>query len=138
MNFTPEQITKAKAAKSVEELLALAKENGMELTEEEAKNYFEQWHKEGELADDELDNVSGGCGGEEAPPAPKYHSGQRIREVSRSSAAVHGYVYATIISDGDVGDYERCGNYYYRIRYDNGQEVTYRESLIDEDFEVCG
>ena len=29
MNFTPEQIAKAKAAKSVEELLALAKENGM-------------------------------------------------------------------------------------------------------------
>ena len=35
MNFTPEQLTKAKAAKSVEELLALAKENGTELTEEE-------------------------------------------------------------------------------------------------------
>ena len=38
MNFTPEQITKAKAAKSAEELIALAKENGMELSEEEAKN----------------------------------------------------------------------------------------------------
>ena len=60
MNFTPEQLTKAKAAKSVEELLAIAKENGMELSEEEAKNYFEQWHKEGEIADDELDNVAGG------------------------------------------------------------------------------
>lgn len=60
MNFTPEQITKAKAAKSVEKLLALAKENGMELTEEEAKNYFEQWHKEGELSEEELDNVAGG------------------------------------------------------------------------------
>ena len=62
MNFTQEQLTKAKAAKSVEELLALAKENGLELTEEEAKNYFEQWHKEGELADEELNNVAGGCG----------------------------------------------------------------------------
>ena len=60
MNFTPEQITKAKAAKSAEELIALAKENGLELTEEEAKNYFEQWHKEGELADEELNNVAGG------------------------------------------------------------------------------
>ena len=60
MEFTQEQLAKAKAAKSAEELLALAKENGMELTEEEAKNYFEQWHKEGELADEELDNVSGG------------------------------------------------------------------------------
>ena len=37
MNFTNEQILKAKEAKSAEELLALAKENGVELTEEEAK-----------------------------------------------------------------------------------------------------
>ena len=42
MEFTPEQLTKATAAKSAEELIALAKENGMELSEEEAKNYFEQ------------------------------------------------------------------------------------------------
>ena len=60
MNFTPEQITKAKAAKSVEELLAYAKEIGFALTEDEAKFYFAQWHKEGELADKELADVSGG------------------------------------------------------------------------------
>ena len=60
MNFTPEQLTKAKAAKSAEELLALAKENGIELTEEEAAKYFADLHKEGELSDDELDNVAGG------------------------------------------------------------------------------
>ena len=75
MNFTPEQITKAKAAKSVEELLAIAKENGMELTEDEAAKYFAEWHKEGELADEELNNVSGGCGGggggKSTPAAPE-------------------------------------------------------------------
>ena len=60
MKFTKEQIEKAKAAKSVEELLAFAKEAGYPLTEEEAKKYFEQWHKEGELADEELSNVAGG------------------------------------------------------------------------------
>lgn len=60
-DFTPEMIEKAKAAKSAEELLAIAKENGIELTEEEAKNYFEQLcPKSGELSDDELDNVAGG------------------------------------------------------------------------------
>ena len=64
MEFTPEQLTKAKAAKSAEELIALAKENGMELSEEEAKKFFAELNKEGALADDELDNVSGGCGGE--------------------------------------------------------------------------
>ena len=67
MKFTPEQLAKAKQAKSVEELLALAKENGMELTEEEAKNYFAELNKEGEIADEELDNVSGGCGSYERP-----------------------------------------------------------------------
>ena len=75
MNFTPELLTKAKAAKSVEELLALAKENNIELTEEEAEKYFTEWHKEGELSDEELDNVSGGCGD---PPAPRYQKGQHL------------------------------------------------------------
>ena len=55
-----EMILKAKEAKSVEELLALAKENGMEMTEENAKVYFEQLHKSGELADEELTDVAGG------------------------------------------------------------------------------
>ncbi len=64
MKFTSEQLTKAKQAKSADELLALAKENGMELTEEEAAKYFAELNKEGEIADEELDNVSGGCGKE--------------------------------------------------------------------------
>ena len=72
MQFTPEQLTKAKSAKNAEELLALAKENGMELTEEEAAKYFADLHKEGELSDDELDNVSGGCG--EEPKAPEEYT----------------------------------------------------------------
>ena len=66
MNFTQEQLTKARQAKSAEELLTYAKEISYPLTEEEAKHYFEQWHKEGALADDELENVSGaGCDGDE-------------------------------------------------------------------------
>ena len=61
-------ILKAKDAKSAEELMALAKENGIELNEEDAIMYFEQLNaKKGELSDDELDCVAGGgCfGGEE-------------------------------------------------------------------------
>ena len=42
--FTPELIEKAKSAKTPEELMALAKENGMELTEESAKAYFDRLH----------------------------------------------------------------------------------------------
>ncbi len=58
--ITPELIEKAKKAESPEELIALAKENGTELTEVSAKAYFDQFHKTGELSDDELDNVAGG------------------------------------------------------------------------------
>ena len=65
MNFNAEMIEKAKAAKSAEDILALAKENNIEMTEDEAKTYFAQLSpKGGELADDELDGVAGGaCGG---------------------------------------------------------------------------
>lgn len=55
-----ELIMKARTAKSPEELMALAKENGIELDEDGARSYFEQLNKSGELSDEELDNVSGG------------------------------------------------------------------------------
>ena len=60
MKFSPEQFAKAKAAKSAEELFAYAKEIGAPMNEDEAKVFFEQWHKEGELSNEELGNVSGG------------------------------------------------------------------------------
>ena len=55
-----ELLEKAKEAKSAEELMLLAKENGMELTKEETEAYFAQMNKSGELSDEELDNVAGG------------------------------------------------------------------------------
>lgn len=55
-----ELFEQAKKAKSAEELMSLAKENGMELTKEEAEAYFAQLNKSGELSDEELDNVAGG------------------------------------------------------------------------------
>ena len=60
-NLTLELIAKAKAAKSAEELLALAKENNVELTKEEAKTYFEQLNANSAVSDDELELVAGGC-----------------------------------------------------------------------------
>ena len=59
-NLTPELIAKAKAAKSADELLALAKEYNVEMTEEEAKTYFEQLSANGAVSDDELGAVAGG------------------------------------------------------------------------------
>ena len=76
MNFTPEQLTEAKAAKSAEELLALAKENGVEMTEEEAAKRFAEFHKEGELSDEEMENASGGSfcyGGRSYSSDPPYY-----------------------------------------------------------------
>ena len=61
MNFTAEQLKKINEAKSAEELIALAKAEGIEMSEEEIKAKFEAMHKEGEVADDELDNVAGGA-----------------------------------------------------------------------------
>ena len=58
--FNKELLEKAKQANSPEELLALAKENDVEFTREQAEAYFEQMNKSGELSDDELDNVAGG------------------------------------------------------------------------------
>ena len=59
-NINPELIAKARATKSVEELLELAKANNIELTDEEAKTYFAQLNANGAVSDDELDIVSGG------------------------------------------------------------------------------
>ena len=63
-NLKPEMIEKAKAAKSAEELLALAKANGVEMTADEAATCFAQLNpKSGELDDDDLDAVAGGASG---------------------------------------------------------------------------
>ena len=62
-NLTPEMIEKAKAAKSAEELLELAKANGFDMSADEAKTCFAQLNPQsGELDDDALDCVAGGCG----------------------------------------------------------------------------
>ena len=60
MNFTAEQLKKINEAKTAEELIALAKAEGIEISEEEIKAKFAEMHNEGEIADDELDNVAGG------------------------------------------------------------------------------
>ena len=63
-NLKPEMIEKAKAAKNAEELLELAKANGVEMTADEAATCFAQLNpKSGELDDDDLDAVGGGAGG---------------------------------------------------------------------------
>ena len=64
MKFSKELIEKAKTAKTAEELLAMAKEESIEMSAEQAAKAFAELNKTGELSDEELDNVAGGgCGG---------------------------------------------------------------------------
>ena len=67
MQFSKELIEKAKTAKTAEELLAMAKAEGFELPEGEAKTVFSKLNKTGELSDEELNNVSGGGGSGDEP-----------------------------------------------------------------------
>ncbi|MBQ9479235.1 MAG: hypothetical protein IJU71_06750, partial [Selenomonadaceae bacterium] len=54
-----DQIERAAACKSAEELQALAATEGIELTDEEAEAYFAELN-DVHVSDDELDAVSGG------------------------------------------------------------------------------
>ena len=57
--LTEEQIAKAMACKTVEELMALAKAEGIELTKEEAEAYMAEM-EDVELNEEALKNVAGG------------------------------------------------------------------------------
>ena len=70
--LTKEQIAKAMACETAEELMALAKAEGMELTKEEAEAYL------AELEDFELDeatmkNVAGGLSGMQSQSCGKFY-----------------------------------------------------------------
>lgn len=60
ISITPKLLEKAKQAKSPEELMTMAKENGTEMSMDQAKAYFDKLNASGELSDEELDNVAGG------------------------------------------------------------------------------
>ena len=88
MNISKELIEKAKTAKSAEELLEMAKAENIELTEEEAAQAFAKMNKNGELSDEELDNVAGGCGGRPR----KFHMNDRVSHKGSDGKEVYGTV----------------------------------------------
>ena len=59
MRLTNEQLEKATACQSAEELQALAKTEGIELTDDEAEAYFAELNNV-HVSDEELDAVAGG------------------------------------------------------------------------------
>ena len=60
MKLTSEMKSVAMQAKSVDELLKLAEEYGYEISKEEAEEIYAELNEEGELSDEELENVTGG------------------------------------------------------------------------------
>lgn len=65
-----------------EDVLALAKENNIDLSEEEAKEFIYFNNKNNELNDEELVSIGGGYGGlskdQDSGDTPKYHYGQKV------------------------------------------------------------
>lgn len=55
-----EVLKKVKGATSVEEVLAIAREDGMELSVENAEKIYNHVNQNRELSDDELERVVGG------------------------------------------------------------------------------
>lgn len=128
MELTKELVAKAKEAKTPEELMALAKEAGIELTEESAALAFEQLNsKTGELSDSELDNVSGGCGGgyDAGRPHPQFAVGETV-------LYIHSWLGATrITATGKVvkRNYEN-GAWYYTLKIHDGSTIKMVESHV--------
>ena len=112
MKISKELLEKAKTAKTAEELLAMAKAEKIELTEEEATKAFAELNKNGELSDEELDNVAGGCEGR----TPKFSVNDRVSHKGSDGKAVYGtvvrigqekyyYVYY-VVDDGETTEKE--------------------------------
>ena len=128
MEMNKELLAKAKEAKTPDELMSLAKENGIELTAESAASYFERLNsKTGELSDSELDNVSGGCGG-------GYDAGRPHHQfaVGETVLYIHSWIGANrITATGKVvkRSYENDG-WYYTLKIHDGSEIKMSESHI--------
>ena len=128
MELTKELVAKAKEAKTPEELMALAKENGIDMTEESAASLFERLNsKTSELSDSELDNVSGGCGGgyDAGRPHPQFAVGETV-------LYIHSWLGAQrITATGKVvkRNYEN-GAWYYTLKIHDGSTIKMVESHV--------
>ncbi len=113
-NINPELIEKAKTAETAEVLLAMAKEAGVALTAQEAAEYFKQIHPAlGELDDDDLDNVAGGCGGSSEPVTNLDPIPPRITYLHYRNGCPHCGIRNAFVSNSDENNWavvclEKC------------------------------
>ena len=130
MEMNKELLAKAKEAKNPDELMSLAKENGIELTEESAAAYFDRLNpKTGELSDGELDNVSGGCGGDyvDGRPHPRFTVGQSVLYICGWLGANRITASAKVMKRSYKND-----GWYYTLKMHDGSEIEMGESYIME------
>ena len=130
MEMNKELLAKAKEMKTPEELMALAKENGIGLTAESAASYFDRLNsKTGELSDSELDNVSGGCGGgyDASRPYPRFTVGQSVLYICGWLGANRITASAKVMKRSYKND-----GWYYTLKIHDGSEIEMGESYIME------
>ena len=140
MRFTNEIIEKGKTAKSAEELLAMAKAENIELSAEQAAKAFAELNKSGELSDEELDNVAGGCDGFK-PTKWKYNVGDCviIKEQVYSKSDFTAVI-VELLPDPNIGN----GHGWYRIKelYTEGGSFYISKSHVSEhiipEFSILG
>ncbi len=122
MKMTKEINEKARQAKNVEELMAIAKENEVELTEESAKAYFDLLHPQNsEVSDDELDNVAGGtCYKDGRPVVTAFNSCERwvCERCGKRETVADGGIWGTSYKCPNCGLSYGCGNCHYS-RYES-------------------
>ena len=112
MNISKELLEKARTAKTAEKLLAMAKAENIKLTQEDAVKAFAEFNKTGEISDEELDNVAGGCGDPETPGEPKFNVGDQVyylvtKPVGPRAFPVQEKVFSTVtrVDKGADGGY---------------------------------
>ena len=130
MEMNKALLAKAKEAKTPDELMSLAKENGVELTEESAAAYFDRLNpKAGELSDSELDNVSGGCGGDyvSGRPKPRFAVGESVLYIHSWLGANRITASAKVMKRSYKND-----GWYYTLKIHDGSEIEMGESYIME------
>lgn len=87
MKLSKELLEKAQTAKSPEELIQMAKTENIDLSAEEAAKAFAKLNASGELSDEELDNVAGGCS---PPDPPKYNIGTTYNIIINTKSVGQG------------------------------------------------
>lgn len=135
MNISKELLEKAKQAKTAEELLAMAKAENINSTAEEAAKAFDGLNKNGELSDEELDNVSGGCSS--YSPSGKARSRDKVvflYEVGQT-VEIYNTPFGTTKTARIACKFVRYSNSwyypYYGVEYLSGGSEEISQSLVE-------